>query len=78
MNLNFWFTVVFALPLCEGRCESELTLTTSNFGFFQTCRSTHIKQALKKNILCKPSPVIMKLPWPNNTNIQQVNYSFFY
>lgn len=72
MNLNIWFAVVFAFPLCEGLCESELTLTTSNFGFFQTCRSNHIKQALKKNILCKPSPVIMKLPWPNNTNIQQM------
>jgi len=72
MNLNTWYFIVFALPLTEGRCESEQTLTTSNFGFFQTCRSNHIKHALKKNILCKPSPTIMQLPWPNNTDIQQM------
>lgn len=64
--------MVFALPVCTGFCESEFSLATSNFGFFQACRSNHIKQALQKNMMCKPSPVIVKLPWPNNTDIQQM------
>merc|ERR1712044_112201 len=72
MNFIMWYSLVFALPLCNGLCESDYSLSTSTFGFFQTCRSNHIKQALQKNIMCKPSPVIVKLPWPNNTDIQQM------
>ena len=67
-----WYSLVFALPLCNGLCESDYSLSTSTFGFFQTCRSNHIKQALQKYIMCKPSLVFVKLPLPNNTDVQQV------
>ena len=31
-----------------------------------------ITEMLQENVLCRPSPVIVKLPLPNNTDIQQV------
>jgi len=73
MHINIWFPLMYlTLPSSEGVCENEYSLDSSSFGFFQACRSNHIKQALHKNIMCKPAPVIVKLPWPNNTDIQQM------
>ena len=72
MNFNVWYILVITFPNSNAFCESDYSLSTSTFGFFQTCRSSHIKQALQKNIMCKPSPVIVALPWPNNTDVQQV------
>jgi len=54
-----------------GDCPED-QLDWSSYGYFQTCRSHHIKQALQENVLCRPSPVIVKLPLPNNTDIQQM------
>lgn len=57
---------------CLADCQTEEELSWTSYGYFQSCRSKHIKQALQENVLCRPSPVIVKLPLPNNTDIQQM------
>ena len=36
------------------------------------CTDLHISAAVENIQVCKPRPVIVTLPWPNNTNVQQV------
>merc|ERR1712025_1477854 len=37
------------------------------------CTPDHVKEAIKSNKICSPRPVIVQLPWPNNTNVQQMS-----
>ena len=67
-----WYSLPFAIPVCNAYCEVGYRLSTSTYGFFKYYRSNHIKQALQKNIVCKPSLVIVKLPLPNISDAQQV------
>jgi len=59
--------------LCE-KCESEddLSLLKSSYIGHSKCSQNHIKNSLQSNIGCKPVPVVLELPWPNNTEIQQM------
>ena len=34
--------------------------------------SAHVSEAVRYDKICSPRPVIVQLPWPNNTNVQQV------
>ena len=36
------------------------------------CTAPHISAAVENIQVCKPRPVIVRIPWPNNTNVQQV------
>ena len=36
------------------------------------CSNHHISAALENIQVCKPRPVIIQLPWPNNTQVHQV------
>ena len=36
------------------------------------CTSDHVQQAVATISECKPREVVIQLPWPNNTDIQQV------
>ena len=36
------------------------------------CTDLHISAAVENIQVCKPRPVIVMIPWPNNTNVQQV------
>ena len=40
--------------------QSKLQLTFDDFFLFQ------------ENVMCKPSPTVVQLPLPNNTDVQQV------
>ena len=37
------------------------------------CTDQHISAAVDNIEECKPRPVIVKIPWPNNTNVHQVS-----
>ena len=67
--------VHISCSLCE-KCESEddLSLLKSSYIGHSKCSQNHIKNSLQSNIGCKPVPVVLELPWPNNTEIQQVRF----
>jgi len=62
--------------LCSAKenCEkaSDLVVLKSSYTAHRTCSQKHIKNSLKSNIGCKPLTVVLELPWPNNTAIQQM------
>merc|ERR1719429_370068 len=62
--------------LASTQCSSEDDLDWGSYGYFQTWRTQHIKQALQENVRCKPSATIVQLPLPNNTDIQQMTPTF--
>ena len=38
---------ITTVPSCLGDCQAEEELDWSSYGYFQSCRSKHIKQALQ-------------------------------
>merc|ERR1719282_241915 len=63
------------LVLIRAECPGD-EVQWGSYGYFQTCRSHHIRQALQENVMCKPSPTVVQLPLPNNTDIQQMTPTF--
>ena len=61
--------VVVRTEVCE---EEAGSLLQSSYTAHRTCTQKHIKQSLKSNVGCKPVTVVLELPWPNNTAVQQV------
>ena len=51
--------------------ENEMAVISS-YSEHKVCDQKHIKDSLKANVGCKPSRVVLELPWPNSTDIQQV------
>jgi hypothetical protein len=41
--------------------------------YAEQCSKEHIQSALAVISQCKPREVVIQLPWPNNTDIQEVN-----
>merc|ERR1711899_260214 len=37
-----------------------------------SCSRSHITQALAADVTCAPVPVVVSLPWPNVTGVQQM------
>jgi len=70
------FAIIFGCCSCSSseKCEEEsnLAVLTSSYTAHRTCSQQHIKDSLKSNIGCKPMTVVLELPWPNNTDIQQM------
>ena len=64
--------VLLSRPALASECGAEDGLDPGSYGFFQTCRASHVQQALQRNVVCRPGPVVVRLPLPNNTDIQQV------
>merc|ERR1711892_1494557 len=42
------------------------------YNYSASCTSEHVKETLKSDKMCSPRPVIVQLPWPNNTDVQQM------
>ena len=57
---------------CSQYCEDVNYLESTMFSQMQACEGSHVRKSLRQNTECKPRPVIMRLPWPNNTDVQQV------
>ena len=53
-----------------------LVMTEAAMEILDSCSSEHVTDAIIGIEDCKPRPVIVTLPWPNNTNVQQVRDSF--
>jgi len=64
------------LALSRADCPGDEAVEWGSYGYFQTCRSHHIRQALQENVMCKPSPTVVQLPLPNNTDVQQMTPTF--
>ena len=46
-------------------CEDVPTI----FSQLQACDGGHVSKSLRQNTECRPRHVIMRLPWPNNTDV---------
>ena len=53
-------------------CEDVPTILSQ----LQACDGGHVSKSLRQNTECRPRPVIMRLPWPNNTDVQQMTPSY--
>ena len=42
------------------------------YNYSAACTSAHVREAVRYDKMCSPRPVIVQLPQPNNTNVQQV------
>ena len=38
-----------------------------------TCTSFHEQNAVRSKVHCQPRPRVIRLPWPNDTSVQQVS-----
>ena len=47
------------------------------YNYSAACTSAHVREAVRYDKMCSPRPVIVQLPWPNNTNVQQVRQDSF-
>ena len=59
---------------CDETCFHETSLETlaANYHFKSVCSSDHISDALRSDVQCGPVPIVVTLPWPNATDVQQM------
>ena len=73
----FLFVMIVAILLRTKEAWSHFQCTSDqvHIKYKQrgVCTSDHVKDSIKSDQICSPRPVIIQLPWPNNTDIQQVN-----
>lgn len=67
-------TVSISLTLLHHLSSAHSALLAEKAGDLGvgSCSDLHISAAVENIQVCKPRPVIVVLPWPNNTNVQQV------
>ena len=52
-----------------------LLLAAAQLGGVQSegsCSAEHIAEAVREASPCQPRPVVVRLPWPNNTEVHQM------
>ena len=55
------------------RLTSQCSLSSSETQFeARECSSQHVKSALEETCSCVPRPVVVRLPWPNNTDVHHM------
>ena len=59
---------------CQDTCyqEDSFEMLNSEYSYLPVCSSQHISDALRSDVTCAPVPVVISLPWPNNTDVQQM------
>ena len=67
------FLIFVLASTLASKCDQKEFQTEFTFSQTEICSSDHISASLETTQDCKPRPVILQLPWPNNTNVQQVN-----
>ena len=60
---------VIFLCLYQVNVGENVFVMTNKLG---QCSDLHVQQAVENIEICKPRPTIVQLPWPNNTDVQQV------
>ena len=67
---------VLTLLLSVSAYLSETCDSSSISGVYSSssasCSRSHITQALAADVTCAPVPVVVSLPWPNVTGVQQM------
>ena len=53
-------------------CDHGDNVVSSQYEYQPTCSSSHITEALRSDVSCHPVPVVVSLPWPNVTDVQQM------
>ena len=59
-----------AADTCDN--DSDNLVVSSQYEYQPTCSSSHITEALRSDVSCHPVPVVVSLPWPNVTDVQQM------
>ena len=59
--------------LCSETCDSSSSSITAEYSAAPaSCSRSHITSALAADVTCAPVPVVVSLPWPNVTGVQQM------
>jgi len=66
------FAILFGRTVSSEVCEGGHVLERRSFLPAVTCDANHIKGALQAKVHCKPRMQVVQLPWPNNTDLQQM------
>lgn len=70
MSLNI---VVLILTSITAVVNSECSLSVNNVQFeSKSCSAQHTETALSETCSCVPRPVVVRLPWPNNTDVHHM------
>jgi hypothetical protein len=67
--LAFFYLLTFSFA---SQCSFDKRLSNVKFAPTEVCSNDHIAASLENIEGCKPRPVIIQIPWPNNTNVQQM------
>ena len=68
-------TMVYRVVLVSVllRLTSQCSLSSSETQFeAKQCSSEHVRSALEETCSCVPRPVVVRLPWPNNTDVHHM------
>ena len=59
--------------LCSETCDSSTSSIIAEYSAASaSCSRAHITSALAADVSCAPVPVVVSLPWPNVTGVQQM------
>ena len=58
--------------LCSETCDSSSSIMAEYSAASASCSRAHITSALAADVSCAPVPVVVSLPWPNVTGVQQM------
>ena len=76
VSMTHMVTLLLSLSacLCEDTCERERSASTTGVysAASASCSRAHITSALAEDVSCAPVPVVVSLPWPNVTGVQQM------
>ena len=73
ITIMFTNSVIFCVVNLVITVNSECKLSASDTRYeSKLCSSKHIADAVSEVSECKPRPVVVELPWPNNTNIHRM------
>ena len=73
ITIMYTNSVIFCVVNLVITVNSECKLSVSDTRYeSKLCSSKHIADAVSEVSECKPRPVVVELPWPNNTNIHRM------
>ena len=67
--------LVTFLCLFQSHVGENVFVTSDNLS---QCSDFHVQQAVENIEICKPRPTLVQLPWPDNTDIHQVEEKYIF
>lgn len=69
----FILLLSLSASLCSETCDSSSSSISAEYSAAPaSCSRAHITSALAADLTCAPVPVVVSLPWPNVTGVQQM------